>query len=166
MYIFSFIAYYFAVSNTSKGFIDLCFADPRDSQNLPKLPLCPDLQHQQQPSSKQQQQQPVKQQPRKRIVWKQPQLKETKQRKAASNENSAKTKAAKSDVRSKVDNTRKADSSKLSTILEATEVKKYFSFILSVPKFTANMYCICLSIPLKQIQYGFVVTLGTLSISL
>jgi len=93
----------------------------RDSQNLPKLPVCPDLQHQQQPSSKQQQQQPVKQQPRKRIVWKQPQPKETKQRKPASNENSAKTQPAKSNVRSKVDNTRKADSSKLSTILEATE---------------------------------------------
>ena len=40
-------------------------------------------------------------------------------------------------------------------------------YILNVPKFTATLYCICLSIPksiLKQMEYRFAVTFGTLSI--
>ena len=37
--------------------------------------------------------------------------------------------------------------------------------LLSVPKFTANLYCICLSIQsiLKQMQYRFAVNYGTIS---
>ena len=108
----------------SKG-ITLCFVIVRDSQNLPKQPLCPDLQQRQSLSTKQQQS--VKQQQqRKRIVWKQTDPKE-KQRKPTGNENVAKSQPSKSDVRSKVENTRSADSSKLSTILEATEVKILFN---------------------------------------
>ena len=38
--------------------------------------------------------------------------------------------------------------------------------LLSVPKFTENLYCICLSIPqsiFKQMQYRFAVNFGTFS---
>ena len=33
--------------------------------------------------------------------------------------------------------------------------------ILSIPKFTANLYCICICSILKQMQYRFVVNFGT-----
>ena len=59
-------------------------------------------------------------------------------------------------------------------IINLNKLRKYIpgkawpldvSYILSVPKFTANLYCICLSITksiLKQVQYRFAVNFGTL----